>query len=118
MNIIIPMKVLQPASCQPYFLLRIKEVHVETHFLLRIKEVHVEGQSTWNTGYHWEEKDHSSWAKNRIGELIKTTTTVKKGLTIEYTEVKVEGHATLNMRKGQKLVGYELNVHVPWKGDA
>jgi len=74
-----------------------------------------EGQSAWNTGYHWEEKDLTCWAKTRISELIAISTTIKKGLTLEYKDVVVEGHATMNNRKGKKLVGFELNVCVDWE---
>jgi len=50
------------------------------------------------SGYHWEERDLSAWAKQRIQELIVKTVQVKKGLAIKYLDVAVEGQVCAPQR--------------------
>eukprot|EP00762_Andalucia_godoyi_P007308 ANDGO_01604.mRNA.1 hypothetical protein CAOG_01958 len=69
-------------------------------------------QSKWNANsYHWEEKDYSTWSKDRLKELLGAVTVADSGATVCVKEVKsVTGDAIVNIRKGKKRVGYEMKI--------
>jgi len=76
-----------------------------------------EGMSKWNTGYHWEERNLTAWAEQRLTELCTTECLVQmKNWRCEVTSVKNEGHVSSALRKGQKLIGYELAIEMGWEG--
>jgi len=76
--------------------------------------------SKWNVNnWHWENKDWSSWAKDRLTELLTAVSVKVAGGagTITVSEVsKVEGDAYTNIRKGKKMVGFDIKISLSWKG--
>lgn len=72
-------------------------------------------------GWHWEEKDVSSWAKGRINELLSDPCCTAQGgdsTTVAVEKVEsVEGDATLYNRKGVLKVLYDLKVSGKWTTD-
>eukprot|EP00656_Telonema_subtile_P008667 TRINITY_DN14046_c0_g1_i2.p1 TRINITY_DN14046_c0_g1~~TRINITY_DN14046_c0_g1_i2.p1 ORF type:complete len:281 (-),score=85.56 TRINITY_DN14046_c0_g1_i2:260-1102(-) len=77
-----------------------------------------QGMSKWNTGYHWEERDLSHWAQKRLTEMMADPRLlqVKQKCWLCVDEVTMEGHVSSNVRKGQKLIGYELALTLQWSG--
>jgi hypothetical protein len=77
-----------------------------------------QGPSAWNVNdYHWEEKDKTVWAKNRLNELLGNVTVQigKKG-TVGVKRVEVEGFMCVNVRKGKLIPLFELTLQVIWTG--
>ena len=75
------------------------------------------GPSSWNVkDYHWEEKDKTEWAKERLQELMGAVSAPvgKKG-TVRVGEVGVEGFLAVNIRKGKMKTFFEMTI-VAWVG--
>eukprot|EP00741_Cyanophora_paradoxa_P009367 tig00000144_g9073.t1 len=68
--------------------------------------------------WHWVEKDCSKLSRDRITELLEKQKVIdEKELTMEITKVdSISGEATANNRKGKRIVFYELDVKLKWKG--
>ena len=76
------------------------------------------GPSQWNVNdYHWEEKDKTVWAKNRLNELLGNINVQlgKKG-HVDISTVEVEGFMCVNVRKGKLIPLFELTLKVKWTG--
>jgi activator of HSP90 ATPase len=75
-------------------------------------------QSRWNANsYHWEEKDFSTWSKDRIRELLKDVSVSSGSVTLSVSSVsRVDGDAIINVRKGKRRVGYEMKIELKVKG--
>ena len=61
------------------------------------------GGSKWNSSnYHWEERDHTEWARSRVRELIQAVTVkLRSKCSIRMKEVALDGFATINVRKAK-----------------
>ena len=76
------------------------------------------GPSSWNVkDYHWEEKDKTEWAKERLQELMGAVSAPvgKKG-TVRVGDVGVEGFLAVNIRKGKMKTFFEMTIKVAWVG--
>ncbi|KAH7821925.1 putative Activator of Hsp90 ATPase, N-terminal [Monocercomonoides exilis] len=74
--------------------------------------------SLWNVGqWHWEERPQTTWSKERIPELLKEVIIPFEdgSITIESVDT-VDGDAQINVRKGKRIVTYEMKVKGSWKG--
>lgn len=77
------------------------------------------GESGRNVNsWHWEESNVLPWCRTRLEELLKGVTLVDDGnLCVKSAgNVKVEGDAIINRRKGKVIPAYELDVSFDWKG--
>lgn len=72
-------------------------------------------QSKWNANsYHWEERNYSKWFGEELRKAVfAQKVNVKKG-SVTFTSLKVAGEAYSNVRKGKKIVGYDLQFEVYW----
>ncbi|QDZ22826.1 activator of heat shock protein ATPase [Chloropicon primus] len=69
--------------------------------------------------WHWQETDVLSWSQKRITEefLRLNLNEDPRGdfkITVRGEEVRAEGEAYVNTRKGKLIVGYEMKVSVPF----
>jgi hypothetical protein len=74
--------------------------------------------SKWNAkDYHWEEKDKTEWAKERLNTLLGTVqVNIGKKGSVNVDEVQVEGFLCVNVRKGKLITLFELTLTVKWTG--
>ena len=42
---------------------------------------------------------------------------VKKGIALQFADAVITGEITSNIRKGKKIITYDLNVELGWGGD-
>jgi activator of HSP90 ATPase len=78
------------------------------------------GASPWNAAGTWEERDVSTWAEQRIKQLIGSYQfpSLEDGGCVKIKSVKkVEGRASVIYVRGKKKVGYEFRVEVDWEGE-
>lgn len=76
--------------------------------------------SAWNAkAYHWEEKSISKWAEERFRELLLK---VKYRDEVQKAEIAISsirgfsGEASLNIRKGKKILDYDYpSIQCDWK---
>lgn len=71
-------------------------------------------------GWHWQEKNCLPWSKARLGELLEGLAVVQGegAVWLKVTQVtSVEGEAYVNIRKGKKIPGYELEIKAAWEGE-
>lgn len=68
--------------------------------------------------WHWEEKNMTEWAKERLTKLLEESKIPVQGNgSIKLTNVKeFKGDAYLNLRKGKLRVGFELSIEFEWEG--
>mmetsp|Transcript_14060 Transcript_14060/g.53381 ORF Transcript_14060/g.53381 Transcript_14060/m.53381 type:complete len:234 (-) Transcript_14060:54-755(-) len=78
-----------------------------------------EGASVWNKGgYHWEERDLTVWAKERLTALLMDVEIDVPGGLLTIAEVKeIKGDASSSMRKGAHIVFYEFKMKLAWEGE-
>ncbi|KAA0164524.1 hypothetical protein FNF28_03865 [Cafeteria roenbergensis] len=78
-----------------------------------------EGASVWNKGgYHWEERDLTVWAKERLTALLMDVEIDVPGGLLTIVEVKeIKGDASSSMRKGAHIVFYEFKMKLAWEGE-
>ena len=64
------------------------------------------------------QRDFSSWTQIRLVELLNRELVIpeSKGLTVSFGKAIVSGEAVSNIRKGGKIVTYDLVVSVPFTG--
>lgn len=78
----------------------------------------VQGQgSVWNTNsYFWEEKSVGKWAEARFKEVVGSFRHEFPGGVFTISEVsKIEGEASVSIRKGKKIVSYDYNCKLLWE---
>ena len=78
----------------------------------------VEGQgSVWNAGsYFWEEKSVAKWAEDRLKEVLSTFKYPFAGGELKITQVdKLNGEASISIRKGKKIISYDYNSILKWE---
>lgn len=71
-------------------------------------------------GWHWQEKDCLPWSKDRLSELMIGLHVEDKDRLcyINITSVDtVKGEAYVNIRKGKKIPGYEVEVKMTYEGE-
>lgn len=75
-------------------------------------------QSRWNDrDYHWEERDLLAAAKSFVQTELNGTTLWDKGNDkLEFVDVKLEGNCVSNVRKGRRILTYDLVVKVKCEG--
>jgi len=74
--------------------------------------------SLWNiNSWHWEEKDWGKWAKERLPELFKEAEIPVPNGYLKIIGATIEGEAYVNVRKGKKIVGFELKANLEWEGE-
>lgn len=68
--------------------------------------------------WHWEEKNVTDWAKDRLTKLLEESKIPVQGNgNIKLTNVKeFKGDAYFNLRKGKVRVGFELSIEFEWEG--
>lgn len=69
--------------------------------------------------WHWFEKDCAPWAKERLTELLVGVAAAgvpDKGWVKVTSLEKCEGDASVSNRKGKRIVAFELDVTLKWKG--
>jgi len=78
-----------------------------------------EGASVWNRGgYHWEERDLTAWAKERLTALLEAVEVDVPGGLLKVVEVKeLKGDASSSVRKGAKRVFFEFKAKLAWEGE-
>ncbi|PHJ20743.1 activator of hsp90 [Cystoisospora suis] len=77
--------------------------------------------SAWNTNsYHWEEKPMTQWCISTLEDRFKTADIeLLDGSTkLKFFNVKVEGEASNTLRKGKKLVIFDLAIGADWTATA
>lgn len=71
-------------------------------------------------GWHWSEKDISSWGKSTLTELFSNLvllSTDSENTEVSITSVEeVEGEATVALRKAKQIILYDFTVKLCWKG--
>eukprot|EP00808_Paulinella_micropora_P000955 g62790.t1 len=67
--------------------------------------------------WHWEEKDFTKWAHDRVPQLLKEIKVAfAKGVLTITTVSGVEGDACVYQRKGKKFIGFEMKCTLEWEG--
>jgi activator of HSP90 ATPase len=67
-------------------------------------------------GWHWVEVEAMPWARGRAAELLGGAQ-LAEGVAAG-GEVKLEGEAVVNQRKGKLIPAYEFALELSWKGAA
>ncbi|RQX67670.1 putative activator of hsp90 ATPase, partial [Toxoplasma gondii CAST] len=82
----------------------------------------VEGQgSVWNANsYHWEEKPMTRWCRSTLEERFNSAelSLLDGSTTLKFFNVKVDGEASNTIRKGKKLVIFDLTIGADWTATA
>ncbi len=77
------------------------------------------GGSAWNAAGTWEEKDLTSWAHERLKEILPTVEIPAHSdcrATIN-SVTKVTGDVTVIFSRGKKRPGYDLTISCDWSGE-
>jgi hypothetical protein len=75
------------------------------------------GESQWNTAGTWEEKNKTSWATERLREVLVCSQPVgiADGDKLEITDVKkIEGDAQICIVRGKKRFIFDFNITLAW----
>ena len=63
------------------------------------------------------ERPQTQWTKERLPELLKEVSIPVEDGSIHITSVPtLDGDATINVRKGKRIITYELKLTAHWKG--
>jgi len=80
-------------------------------------------QSRWNTGdYHWEERDVLAFARSAAADALTgpgadaALWSDSQGNALEIVDVRLEGDAASNVRKGARILTYALVLVVECRG--
>eukprot|EP00238_Polyblepharides_amylifera_P008923 CAMPEP_0196581100 /NCGR_PEP_ID=MMETSP1081-20130531/32395_1 /TAXON_ID=36882 /ORGANISM="Pyramimonas amylifera, Strain CCMP720" /LENGTH=334 /DNA_ID=CAMNT_0041901201 /DNA_START=104 /DNA_END=1105 /DNA_ORIENTATION=+ len=71
-------------------------------------------------GWHWQEKDCLPWSRVRLEELLGGLVVCAgdSAVWLKVTKVdSVNGEAYVNIRKGKKIPGYEIELKAAWEGE-
>mmetsp|Transcript_40416 Transcript_40416/g.49019 ORF Transcript_40416/g.49019 Transcript_40416/m.49019 type:complete len:346 (+) Transcript_40416:128-1165(+) len=71
-------------------------------------------------GWHWQEKDCLPWTKERFSDLLEGLQVLNGENMIFLKVTKVEsvtGDCYVNIRKGKKIPGYEIELKATWEGE-
>lgn len=74
--------------------------------------------SAWNKGgWQWEDKDMSAWALARLKQTLTSGFDIDvPGGHIAIVDVEAKGDASVTMRKGRKMVLFDLSFTAKWEG--
>ena len=79
-----------------------------------IKDTEAKG-SEWNVNsYHWEEKPLTKWALDTIKEKFALITLGNDLFSIPITFISPAGEANINIRKGKKILMYDISINLDW----
>jgi activator of HSP90 ATPase len=67
-------------------------------------------------GWHWTESDWTTWAKERLTQILENLTIENSNVSITTSKVVVNGEVSVNTRKKKIILFYELDVSVNWEG--
>eukprot|EP01029_Cantina_marsupialis_P028396 TRINITY_DN776105_c0_g1_i1.p1 TRINITY_DN776105_c0_g1~~TRINITY_DN776105_c0_g1_i1.p1 ORF type:complete len:370 (-),score=145.56 TRINITY_DN776105_c0_g1_i1:212-1321(-) len=75
--------------------------------------------SVWNpNSYHWEEKNVDKWAKDHLTEMLtEVELDIPAGRFVIADLSSVKGEASMNIRRGKKIVYFDYEVKAQWRGD-
>ncbi len=80
-----------------------------------------DGPSKWNKGGTWEEKDNSTWARERMETLfvgVELPAGKLQGGSASITKAdSVTGDASVVWTRGKKRCSYEMSVTLSWTGE-
>mmetsp|Transcript_11527 Transcript_11527/g.22022 ORF Transcript_11527/g.22022 Transcript_11527/m.22022 type:complete len:298 (+) Transcript_11527:134-1027(+) len=83
--------------------------------------------SAWNlNSWHFEEQDFTAWGEARLKQLLSQVPLAK--ISVEMDDLpaslscvldlkKLTGSAWTHIRKGKKIIGYDYEITMSWKGD-
>ena len=73
--------------------------------------------SVWNTNsYHWEEKSVAVWSNDTLRSIISGFTHKMNDSTLSIQEItKMEGEASVSIRKGKKIVSFDYAIDLKWQ---
>ncbi|XP_058515472.1 activator of 90 kDa heat shock protein ATPase homolog 2-like, partial [Ochotona princeps] len=77
--------------------------------------------SVWNpSSYHWEEKPMTSWCQETLKDRLSNTGfhILDNSTTLQLFNITVEGEASNTIRKGRKLVIFDLTIGADWTATA
>lgn len=74
--------------------------------------------SVWNkNSWHWEEKKYTPWANAWLTENLSRLELSAGGASVRVTAVdSIKGDTSVNIRKGKKIVMFELTIKCSWEG--
>lgn len=80
--------------------------------------------SLWNAkSWHWEEKKRLDFAREQVRRSLKKTQIEKlqhirsmAGNSVALKDIDVQGEATITLRRGKRILYYELDVSFKWEG--
>eukprot|EP00612_Vaucheria_litorea_P006995 CAMPEP_0171472678 /NCGR_PEP_ID=MMETSP0946-20130122/1412_1 /TAXON_ID=109269 /ORGANISM="Vaucheria litorea, Strain CCMP2940" /LENGTH=292 /DNA_ID=CAMNT_0012002343 /DNA_START=349 /DNA_END=1227 /DNA_ORIENTATION=- len=90
-----------------------KKIHVSDQN--SIQNLSSRGESAWNTAGTWEEKNVTSWAKDRLEELIKNIKIVLPKGTLAIKELNISGDASITFSRGKRRYLYEFSIKFDWE---
>ena len=78
-------------------------------------------ESKWNTNdYHWEERDCTAWATDRLRELVVGSEVWRdkkvEGDELTVTGAELDGYASSCVRKGKTINTFEFTAKVTFEG--
>jgi len=79
-----------------------------------IVEDRADGKNVNN--WHWTETDYTSWAKNKLTELLVNLPIETNEITCKTTSLTCTGDVSVNTRKQKTILFYELVVKISWEG--
>lgn len=71
------------------------------------------GRSAWNPGNTFEDKDYSTWTRNRLREVIEAHTV--EAFDVKFSNVKTSGDANIILNRGKIKFIYDLQFKADWK---
>ena len=73
--------------------------------------------SVWNTNsYHWEEKSVANWSNDTLRSVISSFKHTMNDSTLSIQEItKMEGEASVSIRKGKKIVSFDYAIDLKWQ---
>ncbi|XP_067013635.1 activator of 90 kDa heat shock protein ATPase homolog 1 [Anabrus simplex] len=66
--------------------------------------------------WHWTEKNACAWSIDKLKELLENHTIETDKAKVKITEVKCDGEAVVNNRKGKLIFFYEWDITMKWTG--
>lgn len=74
--------------------------------------------SAWNKGGTWEERDCSDWARSALKtHLMSATLPSMSDGKLQISSASLSGDASIVWSRGNKSIGYHLNVTIDFKGE-
>ena len=70
--------------------------------------------SAWNSAGTFEEKNWTSWAKERLTHLLVATEASVGGVTLRVVEISAKGDATVAVVRGKPRHGFDFELEMKW----